>query len=140
MPRRSSTKSKSSPVSEGGLAVLLDQNVPRAIAAWLRSLRPDWKVWHTAEVDLSGKSDPEVFDWAQAKKAVIVTFDEDFADRRMHPPGSHCGVIRLRVWPTTIEETQSALERLLEGVPEGDLTGCLVIVDARHIRIRKAVR
>ena len=120
--------------------MLLDQNVPIAVAAWLLSRRPHWRVWHTSEVHLGGKSDAEVFAWAQARQAVIVTFDEDFADRRMHPLGSHCGVIRLRVWPTTVEETESALERLLEGVPEGDLMGSLVIVDARHIRIRKGAR
>jgi hypothetical protein len=57
----------------------------------------------------------------------------------MCPPGRHCGVIRLRVWPTTVEETESALERLLETVPDEDLVGSLIIIDARRIRIRRGV-
>ena len=124
---------------EPALRVLLDQNVPRAVAGWLRKVRPLWRVWHTAEVGLNAKPDSEIFAWAQVSGALIITFDEDFADRRMCPPGRHCGVIRLRVWPTTVEETESALERLLETVPDEDLVGSLIIIDARRIRIRRGV-
>ena len=123
----------SEPVS---LAVLLDQNVPRAIASWLRSLRPGWRVFHATDVGLEGRSDPEVFAWAQAHQSIIVTFDEDFADQRSFPVGMHFGVIRLRVWPTTIEETQRALDRLLGEVEEAELRGALVIVGETRIRIR----
>lgn len=44
--------------------------------------------------------------------AIVVTFDEDFADTRMYPVGSHAGVIRLQLWPTTIEQTEKALDRV----------------------------
>jgi hypothetical protein len=39
------------------LAVLLDQNVPRAVVGWLQEIRPSWDVHHVATVGLSGKSD-----------------------------------------------------------------------------------
>jgi predicted nuclease of predicted toxin-antitoxin system len=68
------------------LAVLLDQNVPRAVV-----------VHHVATVGLSGKSDLEVFQWAQSQAAMIITFDEDFADRRSFSIGEHHGIVRLRV-------------------------------------------
>jgi predicted nuclease of predicted toxin-antitoxin system len=118
------------------LRVLLDQNVPRVVAAWLQGLRPSWAVQHATEVGLAEKSDREIFEWAQARQTVIVTFDEDFADQRSFPVGEHHGVVRLRVWPTTIEETQHALERLLAEVPENELSGALVIIDRSHIRVR----
>ena len=118
------------------LRILLDQNVPRAVAVWLRGLRPSWAVHHAAEVGLAAKSDREIFEWAQARQAVIVTFDEDFADQRSFPVGDHHGVVRLRVWPTTTEETQNALERLLTEVPDNELSGALVIIDRSHIRVR----
>jgi len=86
---------------------------------------------------LAAKGDAELFAWAQQRKAVVVTFDEDFADRRMFPVGTHSGVVRLRVWPTTVEETQAALERLLSSVPDEDWWGSLIIVGARHIRVRR---
>ena len=53
------------------------------------------------------------------------------------PIGSHAGIIRLRVWPTTIEETQDSLERLLGEVPDAELARALVIIDREAIRVRR---
>ena len=89
----------------------LDQNIPREVALWLRTERPGWRVSHVSEVGLEGKPDSDVFRWAQANGAMIVTYDEDFADGRLFPLDSHSGVIRLRVWPTTVEATKEALSR-----------------------------
>ena len=118
------------------LIVLLDQNIPRAIASWLRSIKSGWVVHHTSEVALSGQTDEAVFTWAIRNKALIISFDEDFADGRSFPAREHYGIVRLRVWPTTTEETQQALGRLFREVSEDELTGALVIVDSTRIRIR----
>lgn len=122
------------------LRILLDQNVPQAVAAWLAEQRPGWRVRHVREAGLWGASDHEILRWAQSDGSIIVTFDEDFADTRMFPVGSHCGVIRLRVWPTTTERTEQALRMLLDLVPDHDLPGSLVIVDNLRIRVRKSIR
>lgn len=81
-------------MNEAALDVLLDQNVPRAVGDWLRALRPAWRVSHATEVGLHGRPDDEVFGWAQQHNAVVITFDEDFADLRMYPLGKHKGVVR----------------------------------------------
>jgi predicted nuclease of predicted toxin-antitoxin system len=119
------------------LTILLDQNVPRLVGQFLRRRRPEWRVLHASEVGLAGAADERVFQWAQEERAIIVTFDEDFADARLYPLGSHAGVIRLRVWPTTVEQTQDALERLLASVPDEDLLQSLVIINRVRIRIRR---
>jgi predicted nuclease of predicted toxin-antitoxin system len=122
------------------IRVLLDQNVPMAVGHWLFSQRPRWLIQHVGEVRLWGASDQTILDWAQDNGSIVLTFDEDFADTRMYPVGSHCGVIRLRVWPTTTERAIGALERLLAVVPEADIQGSLVIVDDRRIRVRRAIQ
>lgn len=94
------------------LRILLDQNVPRSVCALIQESRPH----------------------------CVVTFDEDFADARMFPVGSHSGVIRLRVWPTTVEKTQAALARLFLEIHDDELPGSLVIVDEVRIRVRRAIR
>ncbi|WP_425518090.1 hypothetical protein [Nitrospira defluvii] len=65
-----------------------------------------------------------------------MTFDEDFADGRSFPVQRHHSIVRLRVWPTTIEETKQALGRLLSEVAEAELTASLIIVDRSRIRVR----
>jgi predicted nuclease of predicted toxin-antitoxin system len=99
-------------------------------------LKPSWTVYHTSDVALSGKADEEVFEWAQRNGALIVSFDEDFADGRSFPARDHNGIVRLRVWPTTIEETEQALARLFSEVSTDELIGSLVIVDRSRIRVR----
>lgn len=93
-----------------------------------------------ADVGLWGAPDKAILAWATADSSIVVTFDEDFADARMFPVGSHCGVIRLRVWPTTIEKAEAALGRVFREVREDDLRGSLVIVDETRIRVRRSIR
>jgi len=88
-------------------------------------------------IGFQGKPDLFLYQWAQEHNAIVITFDEDFADARMYPLGEHHGVIRLRVWPTTIENTQEALNRLFSQVQEHDLRKSLIIIDNYKIRVRK---
>lgn len=117
--------------------ILLDQNIPLMVAVWLREQRPSWHVDHVNELGFAGKPDEFLYRWAQDHKSIIVTFDEHFADARSHVLGSHHGVVRLRVWPTTVEATILVLSRLLEKVTERDWRGSLIIVDNQKIRVRK---
>ena len=118
------------------LHLLLDQNIPEEISGWLRGKFPVWQISHVNGIGLAGRPDPEIFRWAQTHYAIVVSYDEDFADTRSFPLGSHHGIVRLRVWPTTVEETQTALDRLLTQVSEKELHGSLVIIDREKIRLR----
>jgi predicted nuclease of predicted toxin-antitoxin system len=122
------------------LRILLDQNIPPQVCDFIRERKTSWVVLHVNDVGLCGATDDTIFQWAQRDGSIVVTFDEDFADARMFPAGSHAGVIRLRVWPTTIEKTESALARLFEAVNDEDLPGSLVIIDQSRIRIRRSAR
>ncbi|MGE5582434.1 MAG: DUF5615 family PIN-like protein [Bacillota bacterium] len=119
------------------LNILLDQNVPLPVAAWLRTIRTDWQVRHVSEIGFAEKTDAEIFNWAIMHKSIVITFDEDFADLRLRPTGIFYGVIRLRVWPTTVEETKKAINRLLDNIPDSELSGALIIIDNNRIRMRK---
>ena len=119
------------------LKILLDQNVPAAAVDWLRSQRPGWTVRHVNELAFEGRDDAFLFQWAQQESAIVITYDEDFADARYYPLGRHCGVVRLRVWPTTIEATIAAMDRLLKQLPASEWPNSLVIIDNRKIRVRR---
>ena len=124
------------PMPESVLNIVLDQNIPVAAADWLRHQRPRWHIKHVNEIGMQGRPDEEIYNWAQEHGAIIVTYDEDFADARYYTLGRHHGIIRLRVWPTTEEITILALSRLLRDVQESDWTGSLIIVDNSKIRLR----
>ena len=118
------------------LKVLLDQNVPVAIVAWLKKLRPQWDVKHTSQIGLDNTDDDTIYEWGYQKQAIIITFDEDFADKRFFSTKDQPRIVRLRVWPTTIEEIQVSLQRLFSEFKDEDLFGALVIIDRQRIRVR----
>jgi len=122
---------------ESRLRILLDQNISRELVPWLERQRPHWEIWHVKDVGLDGRPDAEIFKWAQTERAIVVTYDEDFADTRTFALGAHCGIVRFRVWPTTVENTQEAMRRLLAAVSADQLFGSLVIIDPGKIRLRR---
>jgi predicted nuclease of predicted toxin-antitoxin system len=122
------------------LSVLLDENIPPATANYLSRKRPDWTVRHVRDIGLRGASDKTIFDWAQKNNSIVITFDEDFADARMFPAGTHAGVIRLRVWPTTVETVEAGLDRLLNTTEDSTLVASLVVIDRARVRIRRSAR
>ena len=121
------------------MRILLDQNIPRNIKVFFKNNYPEWEVYHTSDLGLSEDTDKVIFRKAIEMKAVILTFDEDFSDIRLFTePGT--GIIRLNIWPTTIEEIAQALERLFIQVESNDIVGSLIIIDNTKIRIRKSRR
>jgi predicted nuclease of predicted toxin-antitoxin system len=115
---------------------VLDENVPLEVLYWLRQRYPDCTSEHVVQI-FPGKSDREVLTYATGQQAVVVTFDEDFGDLRHFPLGTHSGIIRLRVWPTTAQLTIEALAQVFESVSADELRGALVIVDSNRIRLRR---
>lgn len=99
---------------------------------------PEVLTLHVYDVGLVGKSDAEVLKYALAHDAITVTFDEDLADQRLFPVGSHAGVVRLRVEPTDVATTWAALFRLFNHVELPEIRHALVIVDSTRIRIVQA--
>ena len=124
-------------MAEAPLKILLDQNIPLATADWLRLQKLAWSIQHVKELGLAGRSDEFLYQWAQREGAIVITYDEDFADARYYPLGQHHGVIRLRVWPTTTEKTIEALQRLLWQLPPKEWHNRLIIIDNQKIRVRR---
>lgn len=74
-------------------------------------------------------SDEVIAEWALSNEAVVITFDEDFADLRRFRPGARPATVRLRVWPTTQDVIEAALARLLAQVSESTLMESSIVVD-----------
>ena len=119
------------------LRILLDQNIPQALSGWLKGKLPGWEIRHVNELGFQGRTDEFLYLWAQENGAIIVTYDEDFADSRFYTLGHHHGIVRLRVWPTTVEQTQNAMERLIADLSPSEWRNCLIIIDNQKIRVRR---
>lgn len=93
---------------------------------------------HTAvDEGLSGASDDEIFAAAQTEGRLLVTQDLDFADMRRFLPGTHAGVILLRLRSPSRAKLG---ERMLHVFQHEDLESwsrCFVVVTDAKIRVHR---
>ena len=75
----------------------LDENLPESLLGELTALRQD--VDNVRLQGLAGESDPNVWRAAQSSGRFLITQDLDFSDIRKFAPGTHHGLmlVRLRV-------------------------------------------
>jgi len=118
------------------LKFLIDENMPRSTAEALKKIGYD--TMDVRDCKLSGKSDEEVFKYAQNEKAVILTADRGFGNILRFPLGNHNGII-IANFPNEMStvEMNSHLVRQIQSLSEEKIIGGLVIIDSNKVRTRK---
>lgn len=119
------------------MRIKLDENLPVHLAAILTNLNHD--VHTVAEENLSGKSDSEVWDSAQRDERFLITQDLDFSDIRRFAPGTHCGILLVRLHSP---DRQSLTLRVAEVFQQEDVSHwerCFVVVTERKTRVIRAL-
>jgi len=86
---------------------------------------------------LAGHPDPDVLAGAVADQRALVSFDLGFGDPRVYPPGSHRGVILLRLRDQQPANVVALLQDLADNHDLDDLAGCIVVVTEGLVRIRR---
>ena len=74
---------------------LVDEDVPRSTAKVLAAAR--CVAQDVRDVGLRGHSDAEVFAYAQANAAILVSCDKGLASLLRFPLGSHAGIVVIRI-------------------------------------------
>jgi predicted nuclease of predicted toxin-antitoxin system len=114
----------------------LDENVPEGLIAELTGMGHDAETCR--HEGLAGAEDQAVASRSQSEGRVLVTFDRDFSDIRRYPPGSHSGIVILRLQSQDVRSCKTAFLRLLAAVPEADFAGSLITVEDSRVRLRRA--
>lgn len=115
--------------------LFLDQNIAPETADFLREL--GFYVTSTRELGMARATDDQIARFAATENLIVLTFNGDFGDIREYPPGSYPGVIRLRVYPQTIETLHPVLQNFFDRVDLNDIERALVILDNNRYRIRR---
>ena len=113
----------------------IDACLPRSSTRVLRELGYD--AIDAREVSMSSAEDTEIFEYAQKKGRILVTRDKGFGDVLKYPPGSHQGIIVLRLPSTyTANQINKVLKGFLLDVRIERLEKKLAIVEATRYRLR----
>lgn len=111
------------------MRVLLDENIPRRVGEWISQHGHD-----TARVP-TGLKNGAVMELARREARVLVTRDQDFADRFHYPPAQSPGLIVLRIHPPTQDRLITALQRLLGERSDTQFAGQLIVVEEQGYHV-----
>jgi predicted nuclease of predicted toxin-antitoxin system len=117
--------------------IKVDEDLPKRVAALLRER--GYQADTVNEQGLSGWKDAELWHKVQAEGRFLVTADKGFADLRVHPPGSHSGVMLLRPDQDGIRPIVELLEKVLQSYDLAALVGTVTVITPRGVRVRRVV-
>lgn len=100
----------------------LDENVPVSLLDELRDLG------HDADT---------VWAAAQAEERMLVTQDLDFSDVRRFEPGTHAGVLLVRLHEPGAASIRERVGAALRSEPVEDWKRCLVVLTDTKLRVRR---
>jgi len=115
---------------------VIDEDMPRSTAPALRT--KGYEALDVRDFGLRGKSDDEVFKFAQKEKAIVLTGDLGFGNILQFPLGSHSGIV-VAHFPNEVStsELNNQIIKTLETLSENDFNGNLIIIEPGKVRIRR---
>lgn len=104
----------------------LDENVPRRAAQLLSDRGHDVSTVYGEE--LVGATDEVVAGAAKTQSRVLISLDKDLGDLRSFPPGTHPGIIVLRLSDQSASRVADVLRKLTSTFDVERLAQCLTVV------------
>lgn len=113
----------------------LDENLPLRLASVLTGQGHDG---HTVgQEGLSGRSDSEIWKAAQKESRFLITRDLDFSDSRQFAPGTHSGILLVRLRSPDRVSLIARVASLFENENVSQWDGCFVVATERKLRVLK---
>lgn len=120
------------------MKIKLDENLPDRLVRILTALGHD--VDTVRAEHLTGRTDPQVWTAAQVAQRFLITQDLDFSDMRRYAPGTHAGLLLVRLTRPGRNALFERISTVFQTEKVEDWTGCLVVVTERKARIRRPAR
>jgi predicted nuclease of predicted toxin-antitoxin system len=120
------------------MKIFVNENLFEPIIEFLRSLGHD--VLSIRDAGLSGISDDEVYQLACKEKRVIITMDKDFSRTFLFPPRKCGGIIVVKIYKRTVDETLEIFKKFYSFIKEEDVVENLVIITPEGMKIRRSKR
>jgi predicted nuclease of predicted toxin-antitoxin system len=120
------------------MKIKLDENLPSFLAPRLAAMSHD--VHTVVEEGIAGKPDPIVWQVAQSEGRFLITQDMDFSDARRLVPGTHHGILLLRLRNPS---WRALVARVVDLFAQEDVTKwakCFVVATESKVRVRRPAK
>ena len=111
------------------MKIKLDENLPTSLVDLLSAL--DHDVATVKMEHLKGRPDPEIWQAAQRENRFLITQDLDFSDLRRFRPGSHGGLLVIRLTKPGRKALTERIHQLFRTEETENWPGCFVIASVR---------
>lgn len=118
------------------MRIKIDENLPLSLARILFSLAHE--VHTVPQEKLSGCDDRRLWETVQRESLFLITQDLDFSDIRKFAPGTHSGILLVRL---RTPDRASLIQRVTQVFREENVTdwqGCFVVVSEHKLRVIRA--
>jgi predicted nuclease of predicted toxin-antitoxin system len=117
------------------MKIKLDENIPSTLMADLSALGHD--IDSVVDEGLMGHSDPDVWAGAQSSGRFLITQDLDFSDVRQFKPGTHHGILLIRMKQPGRRAVMNRILSLFNGHDVGSWRGCFVVATEVKVRVHR---
>jgi predicted nuclease of predicted toxin-antitoxin system len=115
--------------------IKLDENIPGELVRVLADL--GHQVDTIPQEGLAGRDDTIVWSATQEAGRFLITQDLDFSDIRRFVPGTHHGLLLIRLRDPGIRALTNRVQSIFLAEKVNEWNGCFVIASERKIRIRR---
>jgi predicted nuclease of predicted toxin-antitoxin system len=115
--------------------IKLDENLPERLVPVLNDIGHDVDTVRSEQ--LAGQSDADIWSAAQAAGRFLITQDLDFSDLRKYTPGSHAGLLLVRLAKPGRDALLERVSLLFATEPVDEWRRCLVVATDRKVRVKR---
>lgn len=117
------------------MKIKLDENLPTRLGALLESL--GHLVDTVADEGLTGRPDADVWIAAQKEGRFLITQDLDFSDTRQFQPGTHSGLLLVRLREPGANALLQHVGRAFQDNSPEFWAGCFVVLTEHKLRVKR---
>jgi predicted nuclease of predicted toxin-antitoxin system len=118
------------------MKIKLDENLPASLVELLTAAGHDADT--APQEGLTGQRDSTVWQATQAAGRFLITQDLDFSDVRKFAPGTHHGLLVLRLSDPSRRKLVERLRYIVTKENVEQWSGCFVVATDRKIRVRRS--
>jgi predicted nuclease of predicted toxin-antitoxin system len=119
------------------LKIKLDENLPERLISEL--IRFGHDVDTVRAEHLAGQADEQVWQAAQSADRFLITQDLDFSDMRLYTPGTHAGLLLVRLARPGRDALVERVTALFATERVDQWQGCLVVATDHKVRIKRPI-
>ena len=117
------------------MKIKLDENLPYSLVDLLSSLGHE--VDSVPQEDLTGQPDDVIWQATQQEKRFLITQDLDFSDIKKFAPGSHYGLLLVRLRSPGRLALKAKIHQIFTSEKVENWQHCFVVVTDKKLRIRR---